>query len=236
MTTNPWNIPPHPKKGDASDSVTYEAVGRALSKWEDYESVLARFFSSLIGSASFTATMRAYGTVLTYRGHADMVEAAAEAFFLAHRAPRVQADFASFMNRAGQFAARRNEIAHGRVGKFLTPTRKVDGWCLYPSYFNTKKYELVSTRRRKIVRHLYTREHVRKPKYLYTSVEINAFATAFGDLANDGRKLWDRVSDLYLTPLARRGLRSPESLSEFERAELEARLEVNSRLKKLYKD
>lgn len=236
MTTNPWDIPPPPKKGDASKSTTYEAVGLALSNWEFFEFDLGLMFITLLRANEGIAARRAYGSIITFRGRLEMIEAAAEAYFLVHRAPRVKADFRSLMNRAQKYGARRNEIAHGRVQEFkLERRKKSDGWALYPSHFNSNKMTLSGTRRRKVYLHVHARLAVTQPRYVYTSTEISAFAAHFRELADETSKLLGRVGDLWLSPLARTALRHPEKLSpqlqeEFGRRLLErARQPIASR-------
>ena len=224
MTTNPWDIPPLPKKGDASKSSTYEAVGLALSNWEFFEFDLGLMFITLLRADEGVAARRAYGSIVTFRGRLELIEAAAEAYFLIHRAPRVKADFRSLMNRAQKYGARRNEIAHGRVEEFKSDKRSKDGWALYPSHFSSNKMTLVGTRRRKVWRHLHTRLAVTQPRYVYTAAEINAFAKHFWDLAQETSKLLFRVGDLWLPPLARTALKHPEKLSPQQRAEFGRRL------------
>jgi hypothetical protein len=78
---NPWDIPPFPTIGDMEEDTA--SVGRALSSWELFECRLSRIFSGLTGRINGTSpAMRAYGAVLTFRGRADMIEAASEVYFL----------------------------------------------------------------------------------------------------------------------------------------------------------
>jgi hypothetical protein len=49
--SKPWDRPPFPKTGDASDDITYAAVGRALSQCENFELDLAGIFSLVVGTA-----------------------------------------------------------------------------------------------------------------------------------------------------------------------------------------
>jgi hypothetical protein len=48
---NPWDIPPPPQVGDASEDITFASVGRALTRWEEFELMLASLFSTLVGTA-----------------------------------------------------------------------------------------------------------------------------------------------------------------------------------------
>jgi hypothetical protein len=225
MTINPWDIPPLPKKGDASKSITYEAVGLALSNWESFEFGLGLIFITLLRADEGIAARRAYGSIITFRGRLEMIEAAAEAYFLIHRAPRVKADFRSLMNRAQKYGARRNEIAHGQVKEFrLDRRRKAEGWALCPSHFSSNKITLSGTRQRRAYSLAPTRLAVTKPRYIYTSAEISAFAECFRELGDEAAKLLRRVSDLWLSPLARTALKHPEKLSPQQRAMFEKRL------------
>jgi hypothetical protein len=49
--TNPWDIPPVPAKGDDDINITYASIGRALSKWEEFEEQLSYAFAIFCGGA-----------------------------------------------------------------------------------------------------------------------------------------------------------------------------------------
>lgn len=229
MTINPWDIPPLPKRGDSTKSITYEAVGLALSNWEFFEGFLGLAFRTLLRADERIAANRAFGTLNAFRSRTDMVEAAADAYFAIHRAPRVQADLQSLLNRAGKFGARRNEIAHGRVGQFKGKHGKHDGWGLYPSFLSTRKRELAGTRRKQVWEYIYIRNPVMRPRYVYTSAEINAFAASFWDLGLELGRLLPRIGELWLPPQARLALKHPEKLDAPLREALETRLQERVR-------
>jgi hypothetical protein len=67
MAKQPWEVPDPPATGDATNDITFCAVGRALSQWEWFEGNLSLAFSYLIGSGyGNIAALRAYGSVETF--------------------------------------------------------------------------------------------------------------------------------------------------------------------------
>jgi hypothetical protein len=85
------------------------------------------------------------------------------------------------MVRAERLAARRNEIAHGIVkGMPLTGEPKFPGWGLRPSEYASNKNVPYGS----------PRFFITRPKYIYTSAEINSFADAFLELVKPINGLW----------------------------------------------
>jgi hypothetical protein len=148
-----WDRPTVSPTGDFDEKFLFECVGRALSEWEQVESACAELFAAFVLSPKrkpyLAPAIRAYGTVVSFRGRADMLRAAAAAYFLT-RKPKAT----SFEDQLGVllkeylgFADRRNEIAHGTVLMLNRnfghnrPKRPL-GFYLFPSFFNPKKYKL----------------------------------------------------------------------------------------------
>jgi hypothetical protein len=140
--TNPWDIPPVPAKGDDDINITYASIGRALSKWEEFEEQLSYAFAIFCGGAdeSTEPAQRAYGSVIAFRGRSDIIRSAAEAYFHLNPNEELLKEFNAIMVRAERLAARRNEIAHGIVkGMPLTGEPKFPGWGLRPSEYASNK-------------------------------------------------------------------------------------------------
>src|SRR5437667_11584857 len=83
--SNPWDAPPKPATADVSEDI-YTAVGKALSNWELVEAQLGEIFSIFVRTPVFLTpleepAMWAYGSVVSFNGRADMLEAAARGFF-----------------------------------------------------------------------------------------------------------------------------------------------------------
>lgn len=75
MSRQPWEVPDPPIVGDATQDITFRAVGAALSNWEWFEGNLSLAFSFLIGAGyGNVAALRAYGSVETFRGRANMIQ------------------------------------------------------------------------------------------------------------------------------------------------------------------
>jgi hypothetical protein len=179
---SPWDIPPPPATGDTSEDTTFAAVGRALTRWEEFEVMFASLFSTLVGTDDNTAAaIRAYGSVITFRGRAEMVRAAGEVHFRLFPNDALAKAFNTFVNQLTNNASpRRNEIAHGIVRPYVSV---VDGkamrkFCLFPPYYAANKNQIERIEMRdggfQITWHT--------AKYVYSSVEINNFAKSFKEL------------------------------------------------------
>ena len=213
MTINPWNVPLPPKRGDARKSITYRAVGHALSDWEYFEFSLNLVFRVICKTEWDIPLIRAYGSIMTYRGRAEMIESAADAYFRRHQTKSLQSEFRRLMNMADRFAARRNEVAHGRVERYCDFDPSKRGWCLFPSGIATNKREFtVETFDLRKPERLTGR--VTKPKYVYSSVEIDIFGQGFWDLAvQTGWLAGEIVSGQIREQLAEH---EPQSLQRFD--------------------
>src|SRR6202047_2518997 len=96
----------------------FTSVGRALTRWEEFEVVFASLFSALVAAEDDNAAaIRAYGSVITFRGRAEMVKSAAEVHFSLFRNSALEKDFRALVNELTNHAsARRNEIAQHASG------------------------------------------------------------------------------------------------------------------------
>lgn len=168
---NSWDTPPPPERGDQSDSVLFEAVGRALTMWEALEECWAGVFACFTGHGEFyflSPAVRAYGAATGFTVRQGMLEAAAVAHF--HSFPDQDADqeFRRLVRLTVNFSARRNEIAHGRV-KYLNAGAfaRGAGFHLVPAGYNTKK-----------------RPIHRPPAYAYSSAEVGRLRSQFKEIGD----------------------------------------------------
>jgi hypothetical protein len=193
----PWDAPAPPSVGDADATLTYAAIGKAMTSWEKAEEVMAFLFSVLVGGGDDALpAVRAYGAVKTSLARLDMVAAAAEAFFFQRPEPeadnkKIEKEVDTAINAMKNFAARRNEIAHGQVHEIETqdgfmrtpegyPIKKMKkiGFVVGPSYHSTSKTDLAPP---------LTFMHWvgRTAKYSYSSVEIDVISAGFDQLMRD---------------------------------------------------
>ena len=187
---NPWDVPPVPERGDDKPETIYTAVGHALSTWELVEEELASLFALLVGSAprnpETQGAMRAYGSIVSSKSRVDMLNAAAKGFFHGWANPEIMKtfddEFRELMTLAGGWAGRRNDVAHGRVGRRF----KRDDCTLLPGLYNSKKFTLSGT-----------------PSYEYSSKEIIVFEVSFDLLSTLFRDYWYRLLDARYPSLRR---------------------------------
>ena len=174
----PWEVKPPSDDGDREIDVLYAAVGRALSRWEELEEDLADLFSGLVGSTAgvhdfSNPACRAYGSIPNFNTRADMLSAAAAAFFENVDRPHLESSYNELIKLCRRFAARRNDIAHGTtwmtdVGNFLVPP-----------YYNIRKYAGDNN-----------------PAYRYSSKEIYYYEKMFADLISRVRQLERQICDV----------------------------------------
>jgi hypothetical protein len=189
MAKKAWEVPDPPESGDATHDVTFAAVGEALSKWEWFEANLSLVFSCLLGTGyGNMAALRAYGSVESFRGRANLIEHAAEVYFKYKPNDDLHADLKNLLRTAvNNFSARRNEIAHGIVNPYITienekTVRK--GFVLFPAYYATRKRKLPEAREPLMDT---------KPNYVYSSLEIKRFTEEFDKLAEITIDLLTRI-------------------------------------------
>lgn len=86
--------------------------------------------------------------------------------------------FREIMNLAQKFSARRNDIAHGFVQPWPSlPPPETNGFALFPTTYSTNKNTLKEPGEAP-----YLRTGWAYPDYIYTSVEIDAYAEKFSEL------------------------------------------------------
>jgi hypothetical protein len=173
MTDNPWHRPPPATEADESEDVTYAAVGRALTHWEQIESELSHLFAIFIDKFSETEAYDLY-----YKnGRSTMeriatLENAAERYFQKHPSQEIESEFSGISRAATGFASRRHEIAHGIVRpiqwywpfvkKFMNlPPDSPYRFCLVPPHYQRGWFENAA------------------PEYIYTSREVNLIGMCF---------------------------------------------------------
>jgi len=179
---NPWDVPPFPTEGDKLQDTTFASVGRALTAWEGFEVQLANLFAAICGAGDDTlSAVRAYGSVISFKGRSAMVKAAAVAYF--HRFPndKLAAALTSLLNDANKFSARRNEVAHGVV--LFLRSAPDSGFALQPAIYASSKNLLVGGPQYNIL----------QEQYAYSSKEIEFFTGQFLALIPRVRELWEPI-------------------------------------------
>jgi hypothetical protein len=136
---NPWDVQAFGGQGDPEANTLFASVGRALSRWEELEEDLADLFSGIVGSMqrvhdSTNPACRAYGSIPTFSVRADMLIAAADAFFANCNQPELKIALQSLVKECRGFAARRNDIAHGSYRQISEV-----GYVIEPAYYNIRK-------------------------------------------------------------------------------------------------
>jgi hypothetical protein len=166
---NPWDIPPFPKRGDPSADLTFAAVGRAMSGWEELELYLARLYAKFLGIPPIKAiAIPEYRDVANFHSRATAIQNAADKYFISHPNQDREGEFKQVLGDIRQLASRRNDIAHGVVKLWWnhkeTFSQAVDRneYMLVPSTYSDKKFG-----------------DDREPSYLFRSVEINQFVDHF---------------------------------------------------------
>jgi hypothetical protein len=174
-----WERPSidHSAKGDVDVRSLYQAVGEALSSWENAEDTLAvmyRLLCKLDSDDSIIAVNRAFGSIESSAGRRRAILAAAEIFFGEHWDDSSKY-FEALMDAFSRASSRRDEFAHGvvtiigRMGESL-------GAYLLPSDYNTHRNNpyMADIEEWHIP--------IGRAKYFYTSSTIRAFTDKFCNL------------------------------------------------------
>lgn len=151
----PWDIRDPSSRGDVEENAIFNAVGRALTEWENTENECARIFAVLVSAHQrrtyHAPAMRAYGSVVSFKSRSEMLRLAAEAYFSKRNTKRAafSARLDDLLGEYNEYSNRRNEIAHGCVKRVFLTKRKTKrgyrhpalGFYLVPSFYNPKKFK-----------------------------------------------------------------------------------------------
>src|SRR5262245_43821723 len=110
---DPWEIP-LPLMADEDDSILYEALGRAIVRWERIEHGLSIMYAFFDGGPRYQA-MRAYGGGNIFRLRLDGLLRVASAWFVRSCNQELEGEFDRVIAACRGFSDRRNEFAHGLV-------------------------------------------------------------------------------------------------------------------------
>jgi hypothetical protein len=152
--TNPWDIRPPAKHGDSDENAIFNAVGRALTEWEQVETECARLFAIFVSAHQqrtyHAPAVRAYGCIISFKSRAEMLRMAGTAYFDKRKTKKdsFERGFKNIIKEYSAYSDRRNEIAHGCVKSvFVTEKnnkrghrRGAIGLYLLPSFYNPKKF------------------------------------------------------------------------------------------------
>lgn len=183
VMSNLWDIPPFPDAGDAEPEIIYTAMGHALTTWELVEEELSSLFALFVGRArrhpETQAAARAYGAVIAFNSRAEMLSAAATAFFgspyLTPAAKELEVHFRELLKQVNGWVGRRNDVAHGRI----RDVKGKSGCFLVPSLYNSRKNRFGED----------------EPAYVLSSKEIKKFQQAFELIGMLVRDFWYRLLD-----------------------------------------
>lgn len=113
----PWSAPIlYPKHGGPNHRRVYEAVGFALSQWEELEARLQFLFVRLLGlefHPDGKAAMRRYESAVGTVGRMDELTRAANYYVVHIHDQEIEAELERVIRETKLFTLRRNEIAHG---------------------------------------------------------------------------------------------------------------------------
>ncbi|MBO6724190.1 MAG: hypothetical protein JJ911_00830 [Rhizobiaceae bacterium] len=146
---DPWDIP-LPIVADYDESPLYEALGRAVDRWEHIEWTLSMLYSLFVGDHTFLS-MREYGANGNiFRDRLAGLERAADAWFVKNCNQSAEGEFNRLMVAARGFSDRRNEFAHGVVANVaphifwrcrLLSAPEPDRYLVVPPIYIVRKYD-----------------------------------------------------------------------------------------------
>jgi hypothetical protein len=202
----PWDRPPGSaipnRQGDKSDVAIYTALGRALSAWEGVNAAansLAHALHQHLGEAEREHELAAFHGQPKTHDRAGFLRRAGERFLAGefgreqHDAvAKFKKDLSKDLGAYTEWAARRNDIAHGYVTEAITPDYSdpdqpiITVYALLPSHARPGRF------------------HHEEPEWNYLASEIEVFAQRFHELD-------DRLERLAKTTTALRLDRLPAS-------------------------
>lgn len=178
MKQMPWDRPEGSRvpnrQGDRVDTPIYTALGKAVSAWEGVNAAIASLFHAL--HAGDEQEVEAFGDVLKVHERAKALRKECAIFLDADfgdrrdQAARLKKSMKQVTGAYCEWAARRNELAHG----YVTEARS-------PDYSDTEQpiitvYALLPSHAR-----LGSWSHA-EPEFNYLAAEIEVFARRFQEL------------------------------------------------------
>jgi hypothetical protein len=151
-------MPSFPQTESDEDTMTYAAVGRALSQWEMLEWTIGTVFVELIRT-NWIGAERAFGAVQSSATRMDAMKAAANAHFTFEPNKELHDQFNALAAETGSLSSKRTHVAHGVVAHYR------DGVFLGPAWYSTKHNKLKEA-----------------PSFRYSAEQINQFARDFQSL------------------------------------------------------
>lgn len=183
------NERPWADHGNASEVEIFTAVGRALSHWEMVENAVASLFTMItVGNyhAPTTPMLRAYSAIVGSKNRMQMVRSALESWLLSWPDCPLGPNAITVLNLCGDWAGRRNDIAHGLVDLNVDDAR----WYLFPSLYATRG-------RRLIANPVPGRPLLHKSDYRYNAEIIDAFSNEFLTLYNQMNQATSALGEWY---------------------------------------
>jgi hypothetical protein len=177
-----WRRPEPKDMGDPNPDMIAQAVGFALSKWEETDQAMALLFMLMTEcptAQSYNAVRRAYGSIESNSGRRGAVEAAAEVYFGPYWANKyVKASLTDITTVVGLASKRRDDIAHGIIwGKIILDGKNYRSFLMPPEYNTGRTHAFWPD----------TPDPLRlmRAKYRYTASDIAACQNKFRDLRNE---------------------------------------------------
>lgn len=201
----PWDRPPGSlasnRTGDRTAEPIYAALGRALSAWEGVNAAANSLFHALLShlpAADRDTSTKAFDSKHRVHDRAQILRVAGEEFVAAdfrekrEEVARFKARHRKLLGLYVEWAARRNDIAHGYVTAAQSPDYSRDDqpivtvYALLPSHARADRW------------------YHEEPEWNYLAAEIEEFALRFGFLDDELEKLATKVAELspYRTNLA----------------------------------
>ena len=171
-----WDRPIPQDRGDASGDLIAQAVGYALSHWEQADQALADLFvrvTEISGPITISAVRRAYGSIESNTGRRNAVLAAGEIYFGAYwNNKHIKQSLVDIINAVQWGSKRRDDIAHGIIWGLITVAGVGYGAFLMPPEYNTGRTHASVVDEPDPLRFT-------KTKYRYTSKDIWSVAEKF---------------------------------------------------------
>jgi hypothetical protein len=186
-----WDRPAISPKGDDAPQTLHEAVGYALSNWEEADQEMADLFliftceagTQEVGRQVRNAVQRAYGSIISNSGRRSALEAAAEVYFQPWWDNKpVKQSLVGVLNAIGWASQRRDDIAHGIVSPFIRGVvRDLSGRIIKEEDFGCflMPPEYKTDRTHAYIQDVAHPSGAMKARYCFTSKDIRQFGFQF---------------------------------------------------------
>jgi hypothetical protein len=123
---------------DWSPDVTWMAIGKALTAWEEMEEGFGRIYCAFKGTSNMGMLKKYADEANIFKDRMDLIERSAEAYFTRKPDQNLEGEIAKMVKRARLMSKTRHRIAHGVVYPMVMNDRlplRGTSFALHPTWY-----------------------------------------------------------------------------------------------------